>query len=65
MATEKDLTTKISSLLNAASRENASDTPDFILAEFMVAALNSFEAATRARTLWHGGSVKDLESDAA
>lgn len=40
--------------INATSAENGSDTPDRILAEFLVGALNAFDEATRARDDWHG-----------
>jgi len=41
------------SLLNKNSKENDSDTPDFILAEFIMDALNSFNNAVNARTTWY------------
>jgi hypothetical protein len=44
---------KLKTLLNIHSMESASGTPDFILAEYMVAALNAYSRATRARELCH------------
>ena len=44
----KDLET----LINRHSMENMSDTPDFILAEFLSECLDAFDKATRARTEW-------------
>lgn len=41
-------------ILNSASRENESGTPDFILAEYMIGALFLFEAAVNQRDKWHG-----------
>jgi len=48
-----DLETRIRAVLNAESAENASDTPDFILAEYLMACLNAFNAATNARSHWY------------
>jgi hypothetical protein len=47
----------LKSLINKYCMENASATPDFILAEYMVAALNAFTRATRARERWYGRKV--------
>lgn len=41
-------------LLNYHSVENRSNTPDFILAEYMLAALRAFESASLAREQWYG-----------
>ena len=48
---------KLKSLLNRYSQENMSATPDFILAEYMIAALHAFNRATRAREHWYGRRV--------
>lgn len=48
------LARQLSGILNTASRENASDTPDFILAEYMLNALAIFERATIQRDNWYG-----------
>jgi hypothetical protein len=52
----------IAAVLNLHSRENVSNTPDYILAEYMVGSLEAFEAASNARESWYG--VK-LEAAAA
>lgn len=49
-----DLRTKLQHLLNETSRENASNTPDFILAEYLLHCLISFEKANKAREEWYG-----------
>ena len=41
-------------LINAHSMENASNTPDNILAEYLSACLNAFNVATRQREQWYG-----------
>ncbi len=56
-----ELAKRIQSELNCVSRENASGTPDFILAEYLEACLCAFENATNARDKWHNlalGSFK-------
>lgn len=40
-------------LLNKHSAENGSDTPDAILASYLVACLNAFDAATLVRDKWY------------
>lgn len=51
-----DLQAELASLLNRFSRENASNTPDFILASFMMGALRAFEACAKWRDDWHTGN---------
>jgi len=41
-------------ILNKTSQENASDTPDFILAQYMNTCLGAFNIATRQREKWYG-----------
>jgi hypothetical protein len=41
-------------LINSQSRENDSNTPDFLLAEFMVKCLEAFELASNKREVWYG-----------
>ena len=40
--------------INEACRENDSNTPDFILGEYLVASLESFELASNRREVWFG-----------
>jgi len=44
----------LASAVNRCSRENASNTPDFILARFMERCLQSFEEASKRREDWYG-----------
>lgn len=44
-------------ILNRYSVENGSNTPDFILAEYMLATLKAFEIASLAREKWYGKSL--------
>lgn len=49
-----DLRSKIRHALNSASAENGSNTPDFILAEFLAECLTAFDKAVQARATWYG-----------
>lgn len=44
---------ELESLINRHSKENDSDTPDFILAEYIGNCLHGFSQATRARDKWY------------
>lgn len=45
---------ELETLINRHSLEQHSDTPDFILAQFLNAALTAFQASVRARETWYG-----------
>jgi hypothetical protein len=47
-----DLRAEIESAVNRCSAEGGSGTPDFVLAEFLVASLAAFDAAVRRRDEW-------------
>ncbi len=49
-----DFKTDLARLLNKWSMENASNTPDFILAAYLVACLEAFENASNKREKWYG-----------
>jgi len=48
----------IAAALNKHSAENGSDTPDFILARYLVSCLAAYDTATLAREEWCGRGVK-------
>lgn len=50
---ERDLT----GLLNAHSVENGSDTPDFLLAEYLLRCLHNWNISIGARERWYGRAV--------
>ena len=59
-----DLRMELSQLLNRHSRENASNTPDFILTEYMLACLEAFEKASNHREAWYGKRLRiGMDSD--
>ena len=41
-------------LINRHSRENGSNTPDFILASYLMQCLGAFEQASNERERWYG-----------
>lgn len=45
---------EIRSIINKYSQENNSNTPDFILAQYIMESLKAFENAVNAREKWHG-----------
>ena len=49
-----EFTKKLTGLLNRGSMENGSNTPDFILAEFMADCLLAFDRAVVKRDQWYG-----------
>lgn len=56
---DTDFRRELSSLVNRFSKENGSNTPDFILADYIADALTTFDRATRARDDWAG--IKDID----
>lgn len=53
----KGLREQIEHAINRTSNENGSNTPDFILAEYLVSCLAAFDRATQARERWYGKSL--------
>ena len=51
-AVQSVLAEDLTALLNRHSRENQSDTPDFILATYLERCLEAFEAASNHRGQW-------------
>ena len=54
---------ELSALLNSMSEENASDTPDFILATYLSACLDAFNAAANRREQWYGRKQEAPNAD--
>lgn len=44
---------EIETVINKHSKESGSDTPDFVLAQYLVACLEAFDIAVRARSKWY------------
>lgn len=52
-----NLQEEIRAAINRVSAENGSNTPDFILAQFLTSCLQAFDTASRAREKWYGKSL--------
>ena len=50
---------ELESLINRYNREAGSDTPDFILAQYMQDCLSMFNRATNRRDQWYGFNPQD------
>lgn len=57
-----DLKTDIKNTINRHSAENGSDTPDFILAEYLIGALELFDATTQNREKWYGREPRPVKA---
>lgn len=45
-------------LINRRSKENGSNTPDFVLAQYLLGCLENFDKAVNAREQWYGNDSK-------
>jgi hypothetical protein len=54
---------ELRALINKHSRENGSDTPDFILTAFLMQSLAAFDHATKSRSEWYAPPVEASEMD--
>lgn len=54
MTDRSKLVREIAEVLNRNSAENGSNTPDFLLAEYLVDCLVAFSVASRKREKWYG-----------
>lgn len=45
---------ELAALINKYSREGESNTPDFILAEYLINCLKAYESAANSRDAWYG-----------
>lgn len=52
-----ELEQDIAAVLNRHSAENVSNTPDFILAQYLLACLAAFNTASLGRERWYGKSL--------
>ena len=60
MTTEKreELRREIASAINRVSAENDSNTPDFILADYLMSCFDAFTVASRERERWYGKELR-------
>ena len=53
---------KIEQAINSVSAENASNTPDYILAQFLTGCLATFNTAVQQRETWYGRDPRPVEA---
>ncbi len=51
---------ELESLINKNSMENGSNTPDFILAEYLMDCLKAYDKLENARAKWYNNQFKEL-----
>ena len=59
---EKTFREKLTDLINCESRENDSDTPDFILANYLADCLRAYDRALQAREQFYGRPILSCSS---
>lgn len=59
----KNFVSELESLINRCSQENESNTPDFILAEYMASCLLAFNRATQQREEWYGRDAQSTRKE--
>lgn len=57
-----DFRKELSDLINRHSMENGSDTPDFMLADYLSNCLNNFDVIVAARERWYGRGPKAVDA---
>jgi len=57
-----DLRREIEHIINCRSLENGSNTPDFILAKYLIDCLQAFDAAVNRREKWYGRNENEEAS---
>jgi hypothetical protein len=58
----ESLEVKLTVLLNKESAENESNTPDHILAQYLLACLAAFNTAVQQRETWYGRDARPSET---
>ena len=58
MMRKSDFEEDLALLLNRYSAENESNTPDYVLATFLLGCIESFNTATNMRDNWWGSKLK-------
>ena len=57
MSTDREFRTELAEVINRHSREKSSNTPDYILANYLAGCLGAFDAAIEARGI-HKGDIR-------
>lgn len=64
LSKEIEFKTELAGLINKLSLENDSDTPDFIIAEYLFRALKNYNETVATRTKWWSPVPKELIEEA-
>jgi len=56
-----DFEKEIINVINCNSKENDSNTPDFILAQYLISCLDAFNQAVQQRENWYGRDPRPKE----
>lgn len=59
-AQEDSFRSKLEALLNSESMEESSNTPDYILAEYLMTCLKAFDEATVERDRWYSRAGRSI-----
>jgi hypothetical protein len=54
---------ELRSLINRTCQENKSNTPDFILAKYLLDCLKAFNKASNARKNWYNNIISGVKND--
>ena len=54
---------ELRALINVHSKEGDSDTPDFILARYLIQSLEAFTEATKARDKWYKAETEEQKEE--
>lgn len=61
---EREFRKELESVINRHSMENGSDTPDFLLAEYLTAQLNLWDQFVTRREQWYGRKPRETMGNA-
>lgn len=64
MAVSRQFEQELMALINRHSMENGSDTPDFLLARYLVACLETFHSIVMRREEWYGRTTQGVQANA-
>lgn len=59
---EMNFKRELTELINKHSKENDSNTPDFLLADYIEVCMDNFAKAMKARDTWYGHSILEDEA---
>ena len=54
---------ELEALINRHSMENGSNTPDFVLADYLCACLTAFDNAVKVKAAWENGTLTKNEGE--